>query len=315
MTTTTASAPTEKTEMSFGRLVVGYGIVTVVPGRRDRDLDHARQRARACARDRGQLRRRGQPVPRRRVRARAVGRVRQPRRERQHRREAPARRQRADRRRHVRRRHHAGRDAHGHGRRRERPPHRARSATSRSPPRWASELPEPGAIVQAAGEALGRGDVRPADAGDRGRDPRGARDGAPARAAGPAAGDGRGARRDPARADAARRDRARGQGLPLPAGHRPADRRRRPDRAGVLPLPRRDGARPEADPRSASARRPSSRTRASPSRSRSASSPRSRSTASSRRTSTTCRSPSSWASRCRSRRSPCSRASSSRSAC
>ena len=80
----------------------------------------------------------------------------------------------------------------------------------------------------------------------------------------------------------------------------------RPDRARLLPLPRRDGARPE-DP--ARADRPGGvhleRERRVPAR-RSASSSRSRSTSCSRPTCATCRSRSSWASRCRSPPSRCS---------
>ena len=102
-----------------------------------------------------------------------------------------------------------------------------------------------GHVGQAGEEAERRGDVRPVDARDRRGDPGCAPRRLVDREIPSAARHGRGAGGHPARADAARSGLARGQGLPLPAGYRAALIRGRPDRPRFLPLPGRDGARPE----------------------------------------------------------------------
>ena len=133
-------------------------------------------------------------------------------------------------------------------------------------------------LVEAAAQADERADVRPADARDRGRDPRRTprRHGdQPPR---PAAGDGRGARRHPARPDPARRRLAGGEGATSSRRTSSRSSRARP-RSGSPSISSSSGwSSTRARCAAGSARPRSSRTRASPSRWGSASSSRCRST-------------------------------------
>ena len=195
-----------------------------LPDRLDRTVDlQGSGRARA-ARDR-RLLHVGLRLPRQELQARPVGPVRRSQR-RRHRQAAPQRRP-ADRRRRLRHRRHRGSRLRGlrHGRER-----RSSSGTvggqpvtdDRSPSRCPSRARPPRSRAKRTGEeTFGRLMLAIAAVILAAR-----LVGALIARLEPAARDGRGARRHPARADAARRRLAGGQGLPLPAGHRPAARRR-----------------------------------------------------------------------------------------